>query len=118
MHASADLIINPSGYMNRPWECTAVSARNCVQVSLVKYEQTMEMHCWVSTRTCVQVSLEIARLWCFCKKSHHSLTKGQRFSLKSSCHIPTAVSKCTHFCPFCRWTSKKVGKNMGRDHSQ
>lgn len=36
-----------------------------------------------------------------CRNSHHVSTRGHRPSANSSCHMPTAVSRCTHFCPFC-----------------
>lgn len=90
----------------------------CPLRNVTTLSSTMQTRC-TTTRTLIKssswlhVSLEMARLWCVCTKSSHTSSKPQR-PVSSSCHMATATSSCTHFCPFCvlgyrRWVHSAAG---------
>ena len=53
-----------------------------------------------ASSTWFQVSLLTARLWWVCKNPHQSPMYRQRVGGTISCHMTTATSSITHFCPF------------------
>ena len=59
-----------------------------------------------------QVSREMARLCSVSIKSHQSSSSGQPRSANNSRHMPTAVSSCTHFCPFSQENLRDIGPDL------